>query len=86
MKMIENVARAIHQKRRNPDDGKHWFHQDADKCELTMQLAKAAIEAMREPTPEMLEVGDEAMTHTCFSQEVYSRIIDAALEEVHEND
>lgn len=47
MNMIEKVARAIHEKRRNPDEGKHWFHQDADKCELTMQLAKAAIEAMR---------------------------------------
>lgn len=71
MNMIETVARAIHEKRRNPDANKHWFHEDADKCELSMQLAKAAIEAMR----------DDLKAHLKYDEEGVIDRIDAALEE-----
>lgn len=44
--IAEQVARAIHAKRNNPDDNQHWFHEDANKCELSRQLARAAIAAL----------------------------------------
>jgi hypothetical protein len=47
--LIKRVARAIHAKRTSPDDGKYWFHEDASKCLLSRQLARAAINAMRDP-------------------------------------
>lgn len=60
MSMLEKVARAIHAKRRRPDDNKHWFHENPERCELSRQLARAAIEAMREPTREMIAAGKRA--------------------------
>lgn len=60
MSMVEKVARTIHAKRRAPDDNKHWFHEDPELCDLSRQLARAAIEAMKEPTLEMLESGNLA--------------------------
>lgn len=82
MNMIEKVARAIatadEQNGGPPYEmlmtmGKHVREGLYDR-------AKAAIEAMREPTPKMLDVGDEAMTSTGFSRHVYSRMIESALE------
>ncbi len=76
MSMVEKVARTIHAKRRAPDDNKHWFHEDPELCDLSRQLARAAIEAMREPTEEMrMAAGDGPNT----SARVYQAMIDAAL-------
>lgn len=46
MSMVEKVARAIHAKHRSPDDNQHWFYVEPEHCELSRQLARAAIEAM----------------------------------------
>ena len=60
MNMVEKVAMAIHAKRRTPDGNKYWFHENPECCELSRQLARAAIEAMRVPTLDMLEYGNDA--------------------------
>ena len=48
--MIERVARAI----RDLANSKYGFYVDID---ASLELARAAIAAMRKPTPEMLEAG-----------------------------
>lgn len=83
--MVQRVARAIHEKRRNPDANKHWFHENAEKCELSMQLAKAAIEEMRDaqPTESMMAAMwslSYANTRESFSA-CWEAMIDAALKE-----
>lgn len=74
MNMVEKVARAIHAKHRNPDDNKHWFHEDPAKCELSRQLARAAIEAMREPNITMVISGENYV-----GRHAYVAMVDAAL-------
>jgi hypothetical protein len=87
MNMIEKVARAIFASEGMVyTDDERMFepfpYDELDEIEQATftHKAKAAIEAMREPTETMLDVGDEAMTSTGFSRQVYSRMIDAALE------
>lgn len=74
MSMMEKVARAIHAKRRAPDDNKHWFHENHECCELSRQLASAAIEAMREPNITMVISGENYV-----GRHAYVAMIDAAL-------
>jgi hypothetical protein len=48
----------------------------------TMSKARAAIEAMREPTIEMRRAGSEAKTSSATAEyRIYAAMIDAALEE-----
>lgn len=77
MSMMEKVARAIHAKRRAPDDNKHWFHENHECCELSRQLARAAVEAMREPTEAMGRLVREK--HGFSDASMYRGFIDAAL-------
>jgi hypothetical protein len=80
MNMIERVARAIYRTLA--------FGNELDKAEKEIQtlyknIAKAAIEAMREPTYEMLEPVTNA--DGCFKaidpKKAYQVIIDAALKD-----
>ncbi len=66
MTMIEKVAIAIDQ-------------QVGTKRVDRLQLARAAIEAMREPTEEMLDAGAYDLDMTLEMQ--YQRMIDVALQE-----
>jgi hypothetical protein len=74
--MVERVARAIEAAREaNP----YMWHPDTEPARMYESIARAAIEAMREPTEEMLAVmrrkrlmGDRA---------AYIAGIDAALKE-----
>ena len=74
--MIERVAKAIHGYRDKPIP---W-----DRCAPTYQVelrkqAKAAIEAMKEPTEEMLEAGAYDLDIKLSTQ--YQNMINKALEE-----
>ena len=80
--MIEKVARALLMENRpdyTPKQIEHgWFQYRFD--------ARAAIEAMREPTNEMAEVGMEARWQSPIRdannvREIWSAMIDAALSE-----
>lgn len=82
MTMIERVARAL-----AASDGAK-FHVNPD---VYLTLARAAIEAMREPTEHMLDYGacHEDQDHDIFdeghiSREVWQAMIDAALAEKEE--
>lgn len=68
MTMIERVARAIH------------FNMTGDterSCSICIDLAKVAIEAMKEPTEEMIDAGAYDLDMTVKTQ--YQNMIDAAL-------
>ncbi len=69
MTMIEKVARAIR-------DASDKTGMEYDICEI--QLARAAIEAMREPTDEMIH---KVPIGYCTAREVWECMIDAALKE-----
>ena len=69
MTMIEKVAKAICKAER--------YHQDS--YELYIPAAKAAIEAMQEPTDEMLDAGAYDLDMTLEIQ--YKNMIDEALKE-----
>jgi len=66
MNMIEKVARAINEIRENGS---------------AVDLAKAAIIAMREPSEEMLKAGYTLCINSDNMDEVYIKMIDAALKE-----
>ena len=72
--MIERVARAIYEGR-NGSGCKPWAHQPKAHQEPYLKDARAAIEAMREPTPEMERVGAEEL----MSLEGWQAMISAAL-------
>lgn len=74
--MIDRVARAL-------------CEAEGDRDELWdayLEPARAAIEAMREPTKEMLFAGDLHCTYgcKCWSGDIYPAMIDAALEDKKE--
>lgn len=80
MDMVERVARAM-----DAAEDKYWaaFPVDypmTDESVPMEVLARAAIEAMREPTEEMLLGGFEADTESGFgARSVWAAMIDAAL-------
>lgn len=51
-RVVRAVARAVHARRLDPVDGQYWFHEDPDKCQLSEQVARSAIEAYRNATRE----------------------------------
>ena len=75
--MIERVARAIHDRSLDAD-------QLADfglPMEDAVTMAKAAIEAMREPTEGMIKEGEVQKLTEDSSGSIYMSMIDAALKE-----
>lgn len=83
--MVERVAGALHAA--HAEVG--W---PADECETCDKLARAAIEAMREPTEAMIRAG-EPVVYDCYSLEpgegldenpalpTWQAMIDAALQD-----
>jgi hypothetical protein len=83
--MIERVARAIWSADRNVG-GYGWEWLDESWRAGYYAQARSAIEAMREPTEEMIERGDDhakgwfaSISVTYDSEEVWHAMIDAAL-------
>lgn len=75
MDMIERVARAIAGKL---DDNTPWKECGQGFRETCILLARAAIEALREPTEAMLEEGPG---EPYMEKHVWALMIDAALKE-----
>lgn len=82
MNMIERVARAMVAADSGPEGSTlfdiHW----EEFGEGYMAGARVAIEAMREPTDEMLDCGvdaDDGMTHPDTVVDIYQAMINAAL-------
>lgn len=73
--MIERVARAICETTSGTGDDHQW--------EMFVDEARAAIEAMREPTPQMVDSGMacEAGTFEEDIQRIFKTMIDTALSE-----
>lgn len=75
--MVERVARAIALAGGTEFDKLPASHGPGfGMRQMYLSMARAAIEAMREPTEAMIAAGDE---QSC--QETYRRMIDAALKE-----
>ncbi|RWG24586.1 hypothetical protein [Mesorhizobium sp.] len=86
MNMVERVAKAI--SRSIPLDGSRWHSQHGHdfprqyserEQNIIRGIARAAIEAMREPTDEMLAAGSRAIFHYWQANAAYRAMIDAAL-------
>lgn len=87
--MIERVARAMHDlcQAQTPTQGATWENSYPEARDQLRQLARAAVEAMREPTEAMKEAGIsravdliEAFTSTDYvADETWAAVIDAAL-------
>jgi hypothetical protein len=67
----------------NPDADTYATAQDWG-LESWMILARAAIEAMREPTEEMRSAGDDLIQRRDGTAAIYQAMIDAALSQVSE--
>lgn len=81
--MIEKVGAAIARELKNRRGFRQIFDGlDEDiESEVIQALGRAAIEAMREPSPEMVDAGDEAdPSGYGVVKEVWPAMIDAALE------
>jgi hypothetical protein len=82
--MVERVARAIEAARYGPIDDVIWREKWARILETDPYLprqARAAIEAMREPTEEMLDAAREyrPAVHRLTFRDAWRAMIDAAL-------
>lgn len=75
MNMIERVARAINNALET--------YSGTDGEELMLQAATTAIQAMRDPTPEMIEAG-EAVDGTVTALPIWQAMIDAVPIETYE--
>jgi len=81
MTMVERVARALCWKNgMNPDltlggDGQNFLWHEY------VSQARAAIDAMREPTPQVSAAVNSAITSGALSMEVLGVFVDAALSE-----
>ena len=75
--MIERVARALAES----ESGKKDFYDSLDVLTrgAFQRDARAAIEAMREPTKEMERAGDDMMRSAAFSHSVWLTMVDEAL-------
>lgn len=95
MDMVEKVARAMWDKRREALLGlawpplSLWEHENEALREDVRAEARAAIEAMREPSGEMIEDGWSAVIGSLNDNEAVARIyramIDAALSNTRES-
>jgi len=81
--MVERVARALHAMPSEAWSEVPWSVLQAMHKERLMRHARAAIEAMREPTPEMV---DEAYEYALNENAagVWRKMIDAALSSKNE--
>ncbi|RVI65314.1 hypothetical protein [Sinorhizobium meliloti] len=79
--MIERVARSICAARH--DEFNDWDSLDGDERGQFMTEARAVIDAMREPTDEMIAAGDmpDCDNPQKDAEGVYRNMIDAALKE-----
>jgi hypothetical protein len=89
--MVERVARAIKERLAEIEDV--YFRDDGSDCTIDghvdiEDLARAAIEAMREPTQEILDapavpnaLGDDENYSDIDVREAYQAMIDAALKD-----
>lgn len=77
--MIERVARAIWNIRREDEDRCDMELEDMGEDHPVWSEARAAIEAMREPTVEMKQVVSANWGRRTWSE--YNDVIDAALKE-----
>lgn len=85
--MVEKVARAIWALQRDTDcnDYDKLWDGPCSAKEIARDMARAAIEAMREPTEDMLEAGtnavDDGETYSCRAKAegVYYGMLSAAL-------
>jgi len=68
MNMVERVARAI--------NNALGTYSGTDGEELMLQAAATAIQAMRDPTPEMIEAG-EAVDGTVTALPIWQAMLDA---------
>lgn len=73
---LEEVARALREAVRNTPDGKSISFE-----EMSFILARAAIEAMREPTQAMIDAGYYPAVQNRGAKSVWPVMIDAALSE-----
>ncbi len=87
MSMVERVAKAMAAAdggKADVGDGGIWIVFE-DRTVNLEPLARAAIEAMREPTPEMLKAADNIMgggwQNSRSDRETYGTMIDEALKE-----
>jgi hypothetical protein len=82
--MIERVARAMYRQRISDlgiyGDNQEKTDQAVDRCwPFCSAQARAAIEAMREPTPGMVEAGDVMTMSQMGPVKTYQAMITAAL-------
>lgn len=81
MSKVEEVARAIFFRGGEQDD-KEWKHCQKWKRDEAYEQARAAIEAMREPTPEQTLAGRKTyIVNSEQSNRIYQTMIDAAIQE-----
>ena len=82
--MVERVAKAIYEKR-NGQGCRPWSRQPSAHKFPYIEDARAAIEAMREPTEAMLTAGDDCCgEYGCGvwrMREIFTAQIDAALKD-----
>ena len=76
--MIERVARALAASDRHFSDGGSWDELDPIEHDIYMASARAAIEAMREPTSEMVDAA-YANTGGVGATKCWQAMIDEAL-------
>ena len=83
MSMIEKVARAMlaHRMPNHPSLVEERYWNTYPNKELYLNLAKAAIEAMSEPTDEMIEQLDASIRSKTEAILAWQATIDAALKE-----
>lgn len=89
MTMIERVARALFKEEWDSKSSEPWENAYDDEREAWLKSARAAIGAMREPTPEILKVIEFDLPADGFNVEYlrdeapgyWRAMIDAALSE-----
>ncbi len=81
--MIERVAKAIEGANITSSDGSHSmkFSTPWEIADNYRRIARAAIEAMREPTEKMVDTGNECCDYFKHARQTWGAMIDAALSE-----
>lgn len=82
MDMVERVARAI--VKNNPMLAWEWDMLNDEVIADAYKMARAAISAMREPSLDMVEAGDDSVMAGCGDL-IWQAMIDAALAEGSED-
>lgn len=78
--MVEKVARAMAEKSKARQPGMHTLNSlPMDGKEDFLEMARAAIEAMREPTEAMVKSGSSMYCNEYEAPDIWEDMIDAAL-------